>query len=549
MSIFNLSRSISSGRPYSKTLIRWQSSSNPAVNQLLTLQQMEICADPPSRAAIFGVYADENDKNDGGILTPSGWNYNIKKTGGRLLEALRLSGPMPRKGEARLFFGMEPEKVPYYSAIAIVGLGKECLGFNSYEVIDEQKETIRRSTAAACRQLCKLQTDRIEVESLGHAESAAEGAALGVWKYQEFKMMKDKQDIPTIDLYSIKDEPCDFDGWRIGLQKAAAQNLTRTLQEMPSNILTPTAFAQTVVEVLCKTGINVEVKVEGWAEGHGMNPFLAVGRASCEAPIFLELSYYGAPSDERPIVLIGQGITYDSGGLSLKKYKYLRHLRGDMTGAAVVVSTMRAIASLRLPINIRALIPLCENVLGCNAFKPGDCYKSMAGKTVEVESTDKEDTLNLIDALLYAQNFCPKFIVDIGTTSHSMNEVLDEAACGIFTNSEILWQQIKHASMHTGDRVWRLPLWDYYTAAISTSAKVDCKNIGKARGGRPCKAAALLREFVPCGQWMHIDATNVMRSTGKEFEYLRKGMAGRPTRTVVEFIAQTLCKETPKGTK
>uniref|UniRef100_T1GHS9 Cytosol aminopeptidase domain-containing protein n=1 Tax=Megaselia scalaris TaxID=36166 RepID=T1GHS9_MEGSC len=102
--------------------------------------------------------------------------------------------------------------------------------------------------------------------------------------------------------------------------------------------------------------------------------------------------------------------------------------------------------------------------------------------------------------------------------------------------------------MHTGDRVWRLPLWDYYTAAISTSAKVDCKNIGKARGGRPCKAAALLREFVPCGQWMHIDATNVMRSTGKEFEYLRKGMAGRPTRTVVEFIAQTLCKETPKGT-
>lgn len=541
MTSFRFMRQFLQTKSLSIIPLRWQTGS-PAYNQILTLQQMDICADPPSRAVVFGVFADDNDKNDGGVLTPSGWNYNIKKTGGRLLEVLRMSGPMPKKGEARLFFGVEPEKIPYYATVAIVGLGKECLGYNSYELIDEQKETIRRSVGSAVRQLCDINIDRIEVECLGHTESAAEGAALGVWKYQDFKMMKDKLEIPTIDLYAVRDEPCDFEGWKIGLQKAAAQNLTRTLQEMPSNILTPTAFAQTVVEVLCKTGINVEVKVEGWAEGHGMNPFLAVGRASCEAPIFLELSYYGAPSDERPIVMIGQGTTYDSGGLCLRNFSDLRHLRGDMTGAAVVVATCRAVATLRLPINIRALIPLCENVLGCNAYKSGDCYKSMAGKTVEVETTDKEDTLTLIDALLYAQNFCPKFILDIGTTSDSMKDMLDEAACGIFTNSEILWQQIKNSSMHTGDRVWRLPLWDYYTKAITSSGTSDCQNMGIARGGRPCKAAALLREFVPCGQWMHIDATNVMMSTGKEFEYLRKGMAGRPTRTVVEFIAQTICK-------
>lgn len=132
--------------------------------------------------------------------------------------------------------------------------------------------------------------------------------------------------------------------------KAAAQNLTRQLQEMPSNLLTPTAFAQNVVEVLCKSGVNVEVKVEGWAESQSMHAFLAVGKASCEPPIFLELSYYGTCAEERPIVLVGQGITYDAGGLCLKKKKELFNMRGDMTGAAVVVATCRAVAGLRLPV-------------------------------------------------------------------------------------------------------------------------------------------------------------------------------------------------------
>ncbi|XP_036341774.1 cytosol aminopeptidase-like [Rhagoletis pomonella] len=517
---------------------------SPALNQMLQLQQTEICADPPSRGLVLGVYADEEDKNDTGILTPAAWRYNVQKTAGRMLEVLRMSGPMPMRGEARILFAVEPEKIPYYSAVAVVGLGKECLGYNSYEVLDEQKEAIRRSVAKACMELAYLDTDRIEVENCGHAESAAEGAALGIWAYQELKESKRRIAIPSIDLYTHKDEICDIEGWRIGLQKAAAQNLTRQLQEMPSNLLTPTAFAQTVVEVLCKSGVNVEVKVEGWAESQSMHAFLSVGKASCEPPIFLELSYYGTSAEERPIVLVGQGITYDCGGLCLKQMQELYHMRGDMTGAAVVVAACRAIAGLRLPVNIRGLIPLCENVIGCNSFRPGDCTKAMNGKVIEIQGTDHEDVLVLADALLYAQNFCPKFIVDIGTPSGQMRQALDEAACGIFTNSEILWQQIKHASMHTGDRVWRLPLWNYYTKLVTSSNATDVQNYGIGRGGRPCKAAAFLREFVPCGQWMHIDATNVMVTDGEAFEYIRKGMAGRPTRTLIEFIAQTICKDT-----
>jgi aminopeptidase len=414
-------------------------------------------------------------------------------------------------------------------------------------VMDIQKENIRRSVSVACKTLQLMECDRIEVENCSHAESAAEGAALGIWTYQELREPKNRLEIPTIDLYCPKGEESanEIEGWKIGLQKAGAQNLTRQLQETPANLLTPTAFAQNVVEVLCKSGVNVEVKVEGWAESQQMHSFLAVGRASCEAPIFLELSYYGTKPEERPIILVGQGVTYDCGGLNLKPDSECEYNRGDMTGAAVVVATCRAIAGMRVPVNIRALIPLCENTLGCNAFKPGDVLKTMSGKSIEVQGTDHEDVLVLADALLYAQNFCPKFIVDVGTCARSLRSALDEAACAVFTNSEILWQQIKHASMHTGDRVWRFPLWNYYNNNVTNrdhpATTSDVQNCGICRGGEPCKAAAFLREFVPCGQWMHIDATNVMHTRGDSFDYLREGFSGRPTRTLVEFIASSVC--------
>ncbi|EDW33561.1 GL25353 [Drosophila persimilis] len=452
-------------------------SASQAVNQMLQLQQMDMCADPPSRGLVVGVFADETDRNDAGVLTAAGWRYNVQKTAGRLLEVLRMSGPMPKRGEARLFFAIEPER---------------------------RRRGGRIGSTRSCNRI----------------------------------------PVPSLDLYARKDEVCDLEGWRIGLQKAAAQNLTRQLQEMPSNLLTPTAFAQNVVEVLCKSRVNVEVKVEGWAESQSMHAFLAVGKASCEPPIFLELTYYGTCAEERPIVLVGQGVTYDAGGLCLKEKHELFHMRGDMTGAAVVVACCRAVAGLRLPVNIRGLIPLCENVVGCNSVRTGDMVKSMNGKTIEIQCTDHEDVLVLADALLYAQNFCPKCIIDVGTCSGYMRQALDESAAGVFTNSEILWQQIKHASMHTGDRVWRFPLWKYYSKAVRAGGRSDVQNYGIDRGGRPCKAAAFLREFVPCGQWMHIDATNVMVTKGFEYEYLRKGMAGRPTRTLVEFIAQTICKDT-----
>lgn len=444
--------------------------------------------------------------------------------------------PAPSKGEVRIFFNLESEFV----CVAVVGLGRECLGYDSFEQIDEGKEAIRIAAAAGARALQKLPLQKLCIESFGHAESAAEGAAMGVWLYQEKKTKDHQIVIPPLELH----DDCDWTGWQIGLQKAAAQNLARQLMDAPSNAMTPTSFAQNSVEVLCKSGVNVEVKVQGWAKTQNMNAFLAASKGSCEPPIFLELSYYGAPLDERPVVLIGKGITFNSGGLNIKSCKEQQHMRGDMGGAACVVAACRAASALQLPINVRGLVPLCENMPGCSAMRPGDIVRAMNGKTIRIDSTDCAGRLVLADALVYAQSFWPRFIIDVGTMTRDMWSAVGPAASGVFTNSEALWEYMLAASMHTGDRVWRFPLWDHFNVLLTSDRTVDIMTHGPGpkvgiAGG--CRAAAFLNEFVPCGDWLHLDTKSVLRSSGNEFPYLRRGMSGRPTRTIVEFLSQLVC--------
>ncbi|KAJ4427738.1 hypothetical protein ANN_25391 [Periplaneta americana] len=466
-------------------------------------------------------------------FTRTGEDYN-HRCGGAVERQLKLSGPLPGRGEARIFFGLEPE----FNAVAVVGLGGQCAGYNEEEERDEGKEAIRVAAAVGCRELQKLHMQRIHVEGFEHAESAAEGAALGVWLYQELRNKERQMPIPQLELH----EDPDCTSWQIGLQKAAAQNLARQLMDTPANIMTPTTFAQNAVEILCKSGINVEVKVQGWAETQNMGAFLSAAKGSCEAPIFLELSYYGTKFDERPVVLVGGGVTFDSGGLCLTDPHSMRHMRGDMAGAACVVATTRAVAHLQLPINIRGLIPLCESMPGCQAPKPGDVVTAMSGKSVLVEHTGCEGRLALADALHYSHTFWPRFVVDVGTLTRDAGLGMGSAATLVFTNSDALWEQIRLAGVHTGDRVWRFPLWDYYSKQVGVTGRVDVRSEGSGRGGGACRAAAFLRHFVPCGEWMHLDALNVMYADGTSEPYLREGMSGRPTRTLVEFISQLVCK-------
>lgn len=186
---------------------------------------------------------------------------------------------------------------------------------------------------------------------------------------------------------------------------------------------------------------------------------------------------------------------------------------------------------------------MLENMPGCGAMRPGDVVRAMNGKSIMVQSTDCAGRLALADALCYSQSFWPRFIVDVGTMCDKSLQALGGGGCGMWTNSEPLYEYMVAAAMHTGDRVWRMPLWKHYKTLIADHHNVDVKTHGKNKivRGQACSNAAFLNEFVPCGDWMHLDNRGTIYTDGSDFHYLRDGMTGRPTRTLIEFLSQLVC--------
>ncbi|CAB0002230.1 unnamed protein product [Nesidiocoris tenuis] len=443
---------------------------------------------PMEKGLVLGVYSDSSDPK-AISFTNTAAEFD-KETQGRFLRSLHMAGNTPRPGEYRILLELHPG----FSVVAAVGLGPECVSYNELEEMDEEKENIRVASSVGASALQAMGIRSIMTESFNSAESAAEGAALGVWLFQEMRAVKRQVQIPSIGLY----DSCDYTGWQIGLQKASAQNLARQLAEIPSNILTPIGFAQSAVDILAKAGVSVEVKVRDWAKIMELNAFIAAGSGSCEPPIFLETSYFGCDPDVPPIVLVGKGVTFNSGGLCLKTCDDLKDMRGDKSGAAVVVGAMRAASALNLPLNIRGIIPLTENMPGPCAIKPGDIVRSKNGKTIVVEDTDFDGRLVLADAITYSGVHSPKAIVSIGTVAKNTMEGLGSGATAGFSNNERLIDQFRIAGIHTGDRVWRFPLWKHFSNKVLASPLADTGDNTTARiYGDPCAAAAFLHEFLP----------------------------------------------------
>lgn len=490
---------------------------------------------------ILGTYTDPNDPYGKAMeLTPTAEKYN-KYLDNKIKNLLLIAGPLPLLNEVKLFYGLESR----FPSVAVVGLGEKCLGYNEREQIDLNKERIRQAVASAARTLQELsKVEVIFTESFGHAESAAEGLAMAVWSHQDHKKFEKRMSLPKIFLF----DDCDFTGWQIGLHKAAAQNLARQLCDAPPNLLTPRKFAEHSVKLLNSAGINIEMKIKSWLKMVGMDCLLALARGSCEDPVLVEAAYYGCDPDICPIVLIGKGVTFDSGGVCLKKKRNMLYMRNDMAGAATVVAVLRAASALQLPINIRALMPMCENMLGPRAMKPGDTVRSLKGQSIRIFGTDLDGRLGLADVLTYAASYKPRFILDIGTLSKGSKEVLGRAGSIVFTNNDALWEQMRIASIHTGDRVWRFPLWKHYSRRIKKSQTSDLRDFDAKLGG-PCLSAAFLKQFLCGGDWIHVDNYGVTRTNGHTLPYIREGMSGRPTRTIIEFLAQFACKPPEKHKK
>ncbi|XP_018099445.1 leucine aminopeptidase 3 L homeolog isoform X3 [Xenopus laevis] len=482
---------------------------------------------PQRKGLVLGVYEKEKEE-ESLILTTAGENFD-NAVSGKLRDQLSRSGPALKKGKSRIFYGLHED----FSSIVVVGLGKKSIGVNQQEIWNEAKENIRAAVSVGCRQMQDMEIAQVEVDPCGDAQAAAEGAVLGLFEYDELK--KKKKKAVTTHLHGSEHK-----AWEKGVLYAEGQNLARHLMEAPANYITPTKFAEIFEQKLASMDSSVKVftRSKPWIEEQQMGAFLSVAKGSEEPPIFLEIHYSGSSdASQPPLVFVGKGVTFDSGGISLKPSSGMDAMRADMGGAATICSAIMIAAKLKLPINIIGLAPLCENMPSGGANKPGDVVKAKNGKTIQVDNTDAEGRLILADALCYAHSFNPRAIVNAATLTGAMDVALGSAAAGVFTNSSWLWTHLQEASVITGDRVWRMPLFEHYSKQVTESALADLNNIGKYRSGGACTAAAFLKEFVTAPHWAHLDIAGVM-SNKDEVPYLRKGMSGRPTRTLIEFATR-----------
>jgi len=467
-------------------------------------------------------------------LTQSAVKFD-DEVGGRISELIKGSTSGIQLGNAKVFHGVGCE----YYAVAVAGVGPEGMGYNEQEIIDECKENVRVAAASGARALQDQGVGLIFVEGFGNPEAAAEGSDLAIWNYQDLKMPEDRDQESRVELWNDPDR----DSWGRGIVKAEAQNIARLLEEMPANLMTPAKLATAAIDILCPCGVQVDVRDKMWIETKKMNAFLNMARGSCEPPLLLELSYCGGHQEDKPVLFTGKGVTFDSGGVCLKKCKGMSEYRADMAGAAVIIGVFKAVAQLNLPINLNALIPLCESMPGGMAMKPGDVVLALNGKTIRIADTDNEGRIILADALSYSCNYKPCIVMNVATLTPGIRTALGASSSGVFSTSDSVWSELMKAGAVTGDRVWRFPVWRHFTKRVTELVGIDVSNTGIGKGGDPCLAAAFLMEFAPPVDFVNMDITGVgMKASCYCLPYLRYGlMTGRPTRTLIQFLNQMAC--------
>jgi leucyl aminopeptidase len=261
----------------------------------------------------------------------------------------------------------------------------------------------------------------------------------------------------------------------------------------------------------------------------GMHTLLSVAKGSHEPPKFIVLRYSGAKADEKPIVLVGKGITFDTGGISLKPGLEMDEMKFDMSGAASVLGTMKAVAAMKLRLNVIAVIPTTENMPGGAATKPGDIVTSMSGQTVEILNTDAEGRLILCDALTYVERFEPACVIDVATLTGACVIALGHVATGLLANTDSLARELLDAGQEAYDRAWQLPLWEDYQELLNSNF-ADMANIG-GRAGGTISAACFLSRFTKKFDWAHLDVAGTAYRSGKE-----KGSTGRPVPLLTHFL-------------
>jgi leucyl aminopeptidase len=309
-------------------------------------------------------------------------------------------------------------------------------------------------------------------------------------------------------------------------------SLTKTLGNLPPNICTPTYLADTAKQLAKQFKFKVNILEKKDMEKLGMNTLLSVSKGSYQPPKFVILEHHGGKKGDKPVVLVGKGITFDTGGISLKPSAEMDEMKYDMGGAAAMLGTMKTVGLMKLPLNVVMLVPTCENMPGGNATRPGDIVKSMAGHTVEILNTDAEGRLILCDALTYAERYKPAAVVDAATLTGAMVIALGHITTGIFANKDELAQELVAAGNEKLDLAWHLPMFDEYNDLLKSNF-ADIPNISGGRAGGSITAACFLSRFTKQYDWAHLDIAGTAWKSGAD-----KGATGRPVPLLAEFLVK-----------
>jgi leucyl aminopeptidase len=365
--------------------------------------------------------------------------------------------------------------------------------------------------------LLSLHSDCANSDSMTAADAGqvlAEGACFGAYRYDEFMTDKTDKRPPQINVTIIDADANTVTGLRKGIAAGTitgqAQNTARTIANRPANVINPVSLAAEAEKIAAATpGLRCMIMDEKQLKSKKMGGILAVGQGSATPPRLIKLQYTPAGTNKRTktIGLVGKAVTFDSGGISIKPGEGMHDMKFDKSGGIAVLGAMRAIAQLKPKCRVYGLIPSAENMPGTGSYRPGDIITTFSGKTVEVQNTDAEGRMLLCDAIAYAEQLGCSTIVDVATLTGACVVALGQKRAGVMSNDEKLVEQLKAASVKTGERIWHLPCDDEFVEAMKSKI-ADLKNIGGKWGGA-CTAAAFLSQFVTKAKWAHIDMAGV----------------------------------------
>jgi leucyl aminopeptidase len=481
----------------------------------------------PAKAVIVNLFE--------GVKKPGGGTAAIDRALDGAISQLIAEGEIKgKKKELTLIHTLGKLPTP---RVLVVGLGKQA---------EFGLDTIRDVTGTALRRLRNAGADTVAtivhgggvagLEPEACAQAIAEGAVMGLYRFDRLKKPDDaRKQIHSVTLVEFDKSKLTAlkRGVERGLILGQAVNHARDMVNEPANLFTPSVMAERAQALAKDAGLQCKVLEKAAVEKMGMGALLGVAAGSTQPPKFIVLRHRGNARAKANIGLLGKGITFDSGGISIKPSRGMEEMKGDMAGGAAVISAMWALGKLKAPLNVTAFVPATENMPSGSATKPGDVLRAMNGRTIEVINTDAEGRLILADAICYARQEKLAPIIDVATLTGAMQVALGPAATGFLTNDDALAEAVSKAGEACGEHMWRFPLINEYRERLKSTV-ADIKNTG-GRGGGAITAAKFLHFFAEDTPWVHIDMAPT-DSVDKDKGAWVKGATGIPTRTLVNLV-------------